>query len=92
MTMPECTECGTEFDHESLTGGRVPKTCSQKCRRARRTRQNEQSRQRAITRGCPEHLHGTSAGYTFYMCDCTKCCAWGRGDKRQRREAFKEGA
>lgn len=87
--MPECLVCGTEFDWEPQPG-RVPKTCSEDCRRTRKTQQSEQSRQRAAARGCPDHLHGTSTGYSHYKCDCTKCTTWARGYKRKRREIIRE--
>lgn len=93
--MRVCAECGKEFEWNSgILGrtGRAPMTCSPDCQRARKTRQSEQSRQRAAKRGCPPDKHGTSTGYSHYKCDCSLCSRWARQYKAQRRRALKEGA
>lgn len=85
--MRECAECGTTFDWQPP--GRAPMTCSPECQRVRKTRQSEESRQRAAKKGCPPDKHGTSTGYSHYKCDCEKCLQWARNYKQHRREALK---
>lgn len=87
--MRKCAECGKQFEWNSgLLGnrGRAPMTCSPACALTRKTRQSEQSRQRASKRGCPPDKHGTSTGYSYYQCGCTKCTKWAREYKQHRRK------
>lgn len=85
----QCLVCGREFTYEPRPG-RPPVTCSPECQRTRKTRKSEESRLRAEDEGCPEHLHGTSTGYSHYRCSCFKCTAWARNYKQTRREINKE--
>ena len=82
--MKRCLVCGRTFTPAPVRG-RPTQTCSQRCRATRKTQQRTQSRQRAMARGCPDHLHGTASGYTDYKCPCTKCRAWARHYQRGRR-------
>jgi hypothetical protein len=80
-----CPVCGTEFEYEPRPG-RPPVTCGKEdCRRSRKTRKTEESRRRAVARGCPDDLHGTATGYSWYKCGCAKCNEWSRLDMQERR-------
>ena len=85
----ECAVCGKGFEHEPARG-RVPMTCSPDCARIRKTRQSEQSRQRAAKRGCPPDKHGTSTGYSYYQCTCTLCSKASRLYRQARRRAVRQ--
>lgn len=83
-----CLVCGRAFDWPGR--GRPSETCSPECHRQRKNGQREETRQRAVARGCPANLHGTSTAYTHYKCTCAKCKLWARTYKQHRRKARKE--
>ena len=84
-----CPICRTPFERPA-TPGRPPVTCGkEKCRRARKNRKSEESRRRAVERGCPPDMHGTSTGYAFYKCGCAECGTWARLFKQERRRINK---
>lgn len=87
--MKRCLVCGNLFE-EPAGRGRPAQMCSAKCRAARKITQREQSRQRAIARGIPAHLHGTSTGSTHYRCTCSKCRKWSREYQQTRRAGKRE--
>jgi hypothetical protein len=84
----QCLVCHRPFQWPGR--GRPPETCSQECHRLRKNTQREETRQRAVARGCPANMHGTSSGYTHYKCTCVKCRLWARTYKQGRRRAQKE--
>lgn len=87
--MRHCLVCGRGF--EGPTGrGRPPETCSPECGIKRKRQQRAESRQRAENRAIPDHLHGTSTGYTYYKCTCSLCRKWSREYQQARREAAAE--
>jgi hypothetical protein len=50
---------------------------------------NEESRQRAVARGCPPEKHGTVTGYSQYKCTCIRCRKWASEYQKQRRQRRK---
>jgi hypothetical protein len=56
----------------------------------RKNKQREETRQRAVARGCPDDMHGTSSGYSHFKCTCTKCKFWARTYKQGQRKKEKE--
>jgi len=86
--MRECVICGALLDYEPRSG-RPPVTCSPDCHRIRKNQKSEESRQRAVSRGCPDDMHGTSTGYSHYKCHCPQCTKWARLYKQERRKALK---
>ncbi|QFP97135.1 hypothetical protein SEA_NIEBRUSAYLOR_89 [Mycobacterium phage NiebruSaylor] len=82
--MRTCLVCGTPIK-EPIGRGRPTELCSDKCRAERKMQQRSESRRRAIARGIPAHLHGTSTGSTYYRCSCDKCREWSRTYQQARR-------
>lgn len=85
----KCTVCGRDLGPPT-TRGRPTTVCSARCTSIRKTVQREQSRQRAVQRGCPPDKHGTCTGYTQYRCSCLKCMAWSRNYKATQRSKQEE--
>ena len=84
----QCLVCHQTFEWPGR--GRPSETCSQECHRQRKNVQREETRQRAVARGCPDHLHGTSTGYSHYRCSCAVCKLWARTYKQSQRKKEKE--
>ena len=87
--MKQCLVCGREFQPPQPSRGRPPETCSPEHAAIRKRRKRSESRERAIKRGIPPEAHGTSTGYTYYKCPCTRCRKWAREYKQTRRELEK---
>lgn len=79
----DCVTCKKPFEWSRTGPGAAPITCSYECRRKRRNQQNK--RYRAEAPECPPDKHGTSAGYTHYLCDCSLCSKWAREYKQEWR-------
>lgn len=89
--MKQCLVCGVALPPP--TGrGQPPKTCSPECAATRKREQREESRQRAQNKVIPDHVHGTSTGYTYYGCTCERCRKWAREYMQDRRDAEKAAA
>ena len=85
MTTHTCVVCEKEYQWTPQPGRRRSKNCSTECRRIRHLQMNEESRQRAVARGCPPDKHGTVSGYSQYKCTCTLCRKWASEYKKERR-------
>ena len=82
--MRNCLVCQQPFTAPAGRG-RPPETCSSACAIIRKRQQRAASKKRASQRRCPDHLHGTSTGYTYFQCDCAKCRRWSREYQQGRR-------
>lgn len=71
MPERECVVCGATFT-PPVKRGVQPLTCSEACKKKRKTEANLRWRKTAVI---PESAHGTISGYTNYGCDCARCRA-----------------
>lgn len=81
----KCVVCGYLFIWTPQPNRRRSNTCSPRCRDARRRQKNEESRQRAVARGCPPDKHGTATGYSHFKCTCARCRKWASSYQQERR-------
>lgn len=84
MSTHVCVVCGREYEWVPQPN-RPPNTCSAECRHRRHVQMNEESRQRAVSRGCPPDKHGTVTGYSHYKCACVLCRKWASEYQKERR-------
>ena len=89
MSTHVCVVCGRAYEWVPQPNRRRSKACSEECRRRRHIQMNEQSRQRAVARGCPPDKHGTVTGYSHYKCACARCRKWASEYQKQRRQRQK---